>query len=40
MEAVQFFHAWLVKVPITVVPLSELGNVYDKMSEGKIVGWV
>ncbi|CEJ90066.1 hypothetical protein VHEMI05874 [[Torrubiella] hemipterigena] len=37
-EAVQFFHDGLIKVPTIVVPLSNLADVYDLMSEGKIVG--
>ncbi|PGH15782.1 alcohol dehydrogenase 1 [Helicocarpus griseus UAMH5409] len=37
-EAVDFFRRGLINVPIKVVPLSELGNVFNLMKEGKIAG--
>ncbi|PGH23433.1 alcohol dehydrogenase 1 [Polytolypa hystricis UAMH7299] len=37
-EAIDFFSRGLIKVPIKVVPLAELGNVFTLMEEGKIAG--
>jgi len=37
-EALDFFARGLVRVPFKTVGLSELGSVYEMMSEGKIVG--
>lgn len=37
-EAIDFFSRGLIKVPIKVVGLSELPNVYDLMLQGKILG--
>ncbi|KAK2742422.1 alcohol dehydrogenase [Onygenales sp. PD_40] len=37
-EAIDFFARGLIKVPFKVVPLSELGKVFELMEQGKIAG--
>lgn len=37
-EAIDFFRRGLIKAPFKVVPLSQLGDVYDMMSKGQIAG--
>jgi propanol-preferring alcohol dehydrogenase len=38
VEAIDFFKRGLIKAPYKVVGLSELQNVFNLMSEGKIAG--